>query len=222
VSRSSAHKRPPRLLTRAATRDPGDRSYKLNPGTDVKSFARRSKSPIIALVALPASLLGCGSTAHALAHASYPAYSFSFSYPATWERFDCSAPAAQLGSMVSFLTTMRALPTSPCDAVPHSRLSNDGAFVSWSWRDSPALSISQFPGRETTLGGRAGRIETVRPGSRTWQESGCGRVGGQTAVVAAVSRARHSLFVTTACLRGPDLSKGEAAVRHMLASVRIH
>jgi hypothetical protein len=79
----------------------------------------------------------------------------------------------------------------------------------------PGLRVSKFGGKLTTIDGHAARIAVVR------HDPACASFGSRRAMVAAISRhIRDNLLLVNACIRGPKLGAGEAAVRQMLASTR--
>lgn len=181
---------------------------------------------LASVLAITGSLVGCGADAHGLSRVGFPTYRLSFSYPAAWERVDCSGhrggPFVSPFTYLSTLKTLRSAAVCGFQGPPPSlsRLGTDGVFIVWSWWDLPMpINFSRLPGQPLTVGGQAARFRTIRRGSVYWRESRCGRVGGQKEIVAISGGSSHTYFSMAACLRGPAFARSEDAIRKMLATV---
>ena len=184
---------------------------------------------IASLGVMALTMVGCGgSLPRGLAQARLPGYRLSFSYPASWRRFDCATKGpVGYGAVIIYLTTLKRAPA--CGGLPIppgiaiAPLGVNGVFVSWSEYTNPALSVARFEGHDTTLGGRPARVAVITTDASpiAWRHLGCGRLGAGQALSAAISAGSpHSVFVVVGCLAGPNLHAGRAAVQAMLASVR--
>jgi hypothetical protein len=181
-------------------------------------------------VVVACALVGCGGSGHRvpLTRARFPAYGLVFDYPSSWRRFDCQRTTSNFTASVTLLTTARpAAPhRSSCAKFKHPRvrLGRDGLSVSWGTFGMPVRGrVARFPGQATTIGGQPARIEVVSANrSARWLRSDCPRMSGRRALWIAIEapQAADNVFLVSACIRGPDLTPGESAVRRMLDSVR--
>jgi len=168
-----------------------------------------------------------------IVRARFSSYGLSFSYPAAWRRENCGIRQTSSFTMtIAFLTTSRSatgcprfLPSGSVKngGLPIRRLKTNGVLVDWSAFGMPGRGISKWPGKVARIGGRAARILVLRRGSsQAWRESICSRVGAWRAIEVAIARPiQDNEFTVDACIRGPNVSARESAVRHMLASVQI-
>lgn len=189
------------------------------------------KSPLATLFVLAlAGLLAGLALASPRAHTQSSLATFrngfvTFSHPASWpaarvwkEQVPHFDPMVYVGTAAAQhdpcrTATAAARKTIVC-GWPIAQLAPNGLFVKWENRDFPGASVAQFPGRLTSVGGRAARIVVSRPGS-------CGSIGADETISVAVARpVSGSWTQIDACVRGPRLAPLEQQFQTMLGSTR--
>ena len=190
---------------------------------------KRSSLVGAVVVALAGIAVGLASAAmmnraHPPAVARFPArgsYGFTFRYPASWRRVACRlTDGSFLSTPITLLTTTPSI--SACRQSADLRLGPNGVVVEWwTFGNMTADSITRFRGQDTRIGGRAARVSTS-PATRTSKATAwCARMGGSRTIDAAISRPqRGNWLLVDVCLRGPNLTAGEAATRKMLSSLQ--
>lgn len=167
------------------------------------------------LIVAVAILAGCGSSS--LASANYRGMGLSFRYPAAWHRNDCGIPVSsyELGAELGTVDVT----TDPRCTQKTLQLGRNGVLVLWKSSGNARARISAIDGRKLTVDGHAARLR-ITPAAAIG--SGCQFLrGAERAMDAAIERSGANLFFVTACLRGPDFTADERAVRQMVQTVRI-
>ena len=187
---------------------------------------------LIAVAALLSVLAvaGCGSAhpspanpRHGLAEARFDRW-LSFRYPAAWVRTDCPGQITSFTNTLTYLTTSRPSACSGSN-FPVGQLSKNGVLVRW-WGygfPSPSHGIARFPGRLTTIDHRPARIATSsHVASFAGLTTGCSSIGAQRVMAVVIERKeKDNWLIATVCLRGPEFTSNETAVRRMLSTVQL-
>ena len=148
----------------------------------------------------------------------------TFEYPAAWSPSAFTEQELHFHPMV-YLSTQST--HDPCRTTalagggnsiacgwPIDRLAPGGVIVVLENRGSPLVSLTNFSGVPTRIGGRRAKVSTQRPGS-------CRDLGGDATISVAISRPMPSNWTALdACLRGPHLATQERQLRAMLSSMR--
>jgi len=156
--------------------------------------------------------------------ATYRNSFLTFKYPAAWSPSVFTEQTLHFHPMV-YLSTQST--HDPCRTVaaagggssttcgwPIDRLAAGGVVVVLENRGSPLVSLANFSGALTRIGGRNAKISTQRPGT-------CRALGGDATVTVSILRPLASNWTAVdACLRGPNLAVQERQLRALLSSMR--
>jgi hypothetical protein len=154
--------------------------------------------------------------------ARFSAKGLSFRYPATWRSVTPRAGLSDFPALLVYLSTARLKGTCVASsspgrmaetrAYPIRVLQPGGVLVRWNASGSPTW---RMPKANTTVAGRRA-AETKTSGG--W----CAVLGAAETITVVIPRAEPGhWYQMDACLRGPGLSRQEARIASMLASVRI-
>ena len=165
------------------------------------------RSPNGPMSSLPGALGGGSAQTRGTPSADFPRLGLSFRYPAGWQRSDCQfgTPTGLTG--ITYLTAGARRSWCSPQGVALKQLRANAVWILW-------VQTPLFPrGANAVVGGQPARIDSwapyaVKPGS-------CAAAGGHRIIQAEI----HG-FAMFACLRGPKLSRSQAAIGQMLASVR--
>lgn len=151
----------------------------------------------------------------------YRTHQLSFAYPAAWRQLHCTQVQGTGADTIVFLSSASPPPSCTEWGWPHQRLRRGGVIVLW-WSSYLASSIRQFPGRRIRVNGQPARIAVQPPSAGAFLGS-CSKVGATRTMNVAIRfpQAARSWYRMTACLRGPGLSRREAQIRRMIASVKL-
>lgn len=155
--------------------------------------------------------------------ARFSAKGLSFRYPATWRSVTPRAGLSDFPALLVYLSTARLKGTCVASsspgrmaetcAYPIRVLQPGGVLVRWNASGSPTW---RMPKANTTVAGRRAAAETKTSGG--W----CAVLGAAETITVVIPRAEPGhWYQMDACLRGPGLSRQEARIASMLASVRI-
>lgn len=194
-----------------------------------------------ARIVLAACLLvtsGCfGSGSRAAAHHAFRwpvvqthqanGYALRFSYPPNWRLYRWQV-VSSFSSSMAYLSTDRE--HNPCRQTASSggieircasplygRLAPGGVFAEWNTWAWPTGAFAGFGGVGQRVDGWFARVHTSPGGKR------CALVGGSESIVVHLARTRHAGegYELDACLRGPDLARGQALIERLLRSTRL-
>ncbi len=164
-------------------------------------------------------------TASATTVARFDEGGFSFSYPANWKQAAFGNPSSSASTLLTYLSSqaltnpcVQPARTGPeycslCTAVGHL---SPRAVILW-WTEGSRPWATPYPGQPTTIAGHPATFGVVRPPKLP----DCSQVGADETVTTDVLTTPANDYVMTACVRGPDLGRTEAAIRAMLASARL-
>jgi hypothetical protein len=180
----------------------------------------RGRIVLVALVAV--AVAGCGGSR--LATASFPKRAFSFRYPASWKRIDWCWQGSRFVPL-TYLTS--SVLNRPCKAIPvfppsDAYVGHNGVSVSWESTTGPVgwfAIVAHDP--ISRISGLPARIRVVPRRSSEWKATRCSSAGARVAIVSQIRPEHGDSYLVIACLGGGNLSGNEAAVRGMLASVRL-
>jgi hypothetical protein len=153
--------------------------------------------------------------------ASVRAVRLSFRYPAAWTRAECSR-GFSFGASLMILTKNGSGPDcTSLDWPPDQHLGADGIVVYWETSSGPGMG--GVPNPNGKVGGQPARIDVrwaVPQPNPSGAQCASGRQQWLSARIQRPSLPRGNLLVMSASYCGPDYRAGEAALRHMLASLR--
>jgi len=145
----------------------------------------------------------------------------AFRYPASWSRVNWTCWIGPLPAMLLF-TTARPTPTCRDGSFPpREQLGPDGVAV-WFLYPAPPLNVGTVDNPNTRIGGQPAHLTNapVRGlGATKWVTCTGGAARGRP-LGARIQYPGGSVLKVAAVVCGPNYATGEAAVRHMLASLR--
>jgi hypothetical protein len=155
------------------------------------------------------------------ATASVRAVRLSFRYPAAWTRADCKR-GFSFGASLMILTKDGSRPDcGSLDWPPNQQIGGNGIVVYWLTSVGPG--VGGVPSPNARVGGEPARIDVrwaVPQSDQSGAQCASGRQRWLSARIQRPRLPRNDHLVMSASFCGPDYAVGEAAIRHMLASVR--
>jgi hypothetical protein len=148
----------------------------------------------------------------------------AFDYPTGWT----SQPFGVVSSFSNVITYLSPTPLhDPCTRTsapsgeeitcgyPVTQLDPGTLLVTWMNIGFPhPAGQPEVSQPNTTIGGRAARMDTATPGN-------CARIGGDKTIVADIERPGGNHYEMQACVRGPGLTDMERAIDQMLDSTEV-